>query len=112
MDGGLFDSTKQALLRWVFRGQERKPLAIPQQFSASPQAKVLYAIACERSVGEAELVLLTELPRHVIKETLDSLMVRNVIRRALVSSTTAPNVDTAPAYSLADAILPQRSSTH
>ena len=112
MDGGLFDSTKQALLRLIFRGQERKPLAIPQQFSASPQAKVLYAIACERSLGEAELVLLTELPRHIIKETLDSLLGRHIIRRALVSSTTAPNVDTAPAYSLVDAVLKQRGSTH
>jgi len=112
MDGGLFDSTKQVLLRLFFRGQERKPLAIPQQFSGSPKAKVLYAIACERSLGEAELVFLTELPRQVIKEALDSLMGRNLIRRVLVSSTTAPNVDTAPAYSLTDVVSQQRGSTH
>lgn len=112
MDRGLLDSTKQVLLRWIFRGQVRKPLVIPQQFSASPQAKVLYAIACERSVGEAELVLLTGLPRQTITQTLASLMGRNIIRRTLVASATTPNVDTAPAYSLADAVLKQRGSTH
>ena len=107
MDGGLFDSAKQVLVRWLCCGQVRNALAIPPRFAASPQAKVLYALAHERSLGEAELVLLTGLSRAEVKQTLDRLIGHNVIRRTLVASTTAPSVDTTPAYSLADAVLKQ-----